>query len=550
MSETNGHTKEIFNERQERRGEPLSGGIMFLRWLSTAGEMLPPWWSVARDSQLRAFTKNSDHLSGAVYTLRDMMTAIPVKVMARDTSIKSHVRQANQLTEALMVRTESRGNTAATGWGQGYGAFVEDYHSQDNGGILAIEGPGRPDGPLTGAPTKLIHLDSSRCQRTGHREYPIIFTDTDGKRFKLHHTRVIAMASMASPIAEMYGVGMCAVSRCVNIAQNLMDIARYKQEKLGSRPWRGMLVAENATKTEVQTIANYLELAGEELDNRGQSIYAGLPVVGSKGPITLLDLASLPDGFNEMESTQLAMAVLSLAFGVDSRQFAFAMGVTGQTRADAEVQHAKMRGKGPGAIIQEVKRQFEAKVLPPHLYLEFDYQDDEQDEQQARIRETRAKTRTQDLKSGTVNVRVAREQMLEAGDLTEAQFIDLELRDGRLEDGSLIESLFFMNDRDIQALLSGIDPDTPDMATVEERLKLAYAQIHNAPTAGLKDKARMVAALLEKLKGDTQEAKEEARRLEEARTMMEINQPQQQPIEPEREGEDEPDESSTNNPES
>lgn len=518
--------KEIFNEREESRSDVYNGmGASFFRWATAAGEVVSPWWSPARDEQLRNFVKNSDHISGTVNTLRDMMTAIPVHVRAKDTSVKSHVRQANQFTDMLMNKTESRGNTASTGWGVGFGAFVDDFNTTDNGAIFALEGPGRPDKALTGSPTKLIHLDSLRCQRTGHREYPIIYNDRDGKRYKLHYTRVVVMSSMASSIQDMCGVGFCAVSRCINNGQVLTDIGRYKQEKLGSRPRRALIVAEGATTNEVKAIASSLELFNERMDNMGLTRYTLIPVVGSKGPLSLLDMASLPDGFDELQSTQLSIAAIALAFGVDMRQLAFSFGVAGSTKADAEVQHAKMQGKLPGYILEEVCRQFGAKVLPPHLYLEFDYQDDGQDQQQAEINKIRAEGRKLYLDTKTIDTRTARQQMVETGELDEAQYIDLELTDGRLEDGSPIEALFYLNDKDIQAALNGIDPDAPDLTLVKERLTLAWRVALNAPTSGLQDKGRMVARLLEKILGEVEEQEKIKREMEEARMIVQQGQP-------------------------
>lgn len=508
---TNGQVvKEIFNEREERQGEVYGGGLAFLRWAVQAGETVSAWWSELRDSQLRDFVKGSDHISGTVNTLRDMMTAIPPHVKAHDVTIKAHIKQANQMTETLMTKTESRGNTASTGWGFGFGAFVEDLHTQDNGAIFAIEGPGKADRELVGAPTRLIHLDAARCQRTGHREYPIIYSDINGKRYKLHHTRIVSMASMASPIQEMCGVGFSAVSRCINNGQVLTDIGRYKQEKLGSRPRRALIVAEGATQKEVDAIAAQLGLSSEAMNNMGLSRYSLIPVVGSKGPLSLLDLASLPDGFDELQSTQLSIAAIALAFGVDMRQLAFAFGVAGQTRADAEVQHLKMQGKGPGAILREIERQFNAKVLPPHLYFEFDYQDDGQDERQASINKLRAEGRNIYTSAKIIDTRTARQQMLETGELSEAQFTDLELKDGRLEDGSPLEALFYLNDRDTRLLLQGIDPDEPNQELVEDRLKIAYDVALNAPTANLKDKGRQVVALLKRLSGEAEDETPEA----------------------------------------
>ena len=147
-------TKEIFEEKDDL--DAYGGSVSFMNYMAGAGEIIPPWWSQARDIKLRVFTKDSDHLSGTVNTLRDMLVAIPFKVVPKDMSIKSHLKQSDVWTELLLDNTFSRGNLASSGWGIGYGAFVEDYHNQDNGAFFVIEGPGKPDGPIMGMPTKII----------------------------------------------------------------------------------------------------------------------------------------------------------------------------------------------------------------------------------------------------------------------------------------------------------------------------------------------------------------------------------------------------------
>lgn len=417
-------TKEIFPKNDD--SENLHGSLSFLNYLAGASDIIPPWWSVARDRALRAFWKDSDHLAGTVNTLRDMLVAIPFRVVASDGANRQQVDLANDFTQLLLRNSESRSNFSSTGWDSFFGAIIADYHTTDNGLFIAIEGPGNSDGPLTGMPTKLIHLDSLRCWRTSSREYPVIFTDVDGKRYRLHHTRVINIASMSSPDAEMYGVGFCAVSRCINITQNLIDMSRYKQEKLGSRPMRGILHVEGGGGREVKALDSLLEKYNVALDNQNLTRFAKLPIFGSTGALNLIDFASLPDGFNEMESTQLAMSVLALAFGVDTRQLSFAMGVSGQTKADAMVQHLKMRGKGPGVFLQQFTRQIEAKVLPEDLELEFDYQDDEQDRAAAEIRETKARGSEIYLRSGITTVELEQQKLLEAGDISQEQYDDLQ----------------------------------------------------------------------------------------------------------------------------
>jgi hypothetical protein len=513
-------SKEIFEEDKEA-ALPF-GGVSLVQFLAGASETIPLWWSQARDIALRNLSKDGDHISGTVNTLHDMLITVPFKVVARNTTIKAHIRQADESTHKLLENTESRSNLVGKGWGVGFGAFINDYHTQDNGGWLVVEGAGPANRPIIGEPTKLIHLDSGKVWRTGSREFPAIFTDFDGKRHTIHHSRVLNLTSNPSSILEMYGVGHCAVSRSINAAQNLMDIANYKLEKLGSRPKRAIM-AINTTgqqRRAVQAVKNALAKADAAMDNVGLTRYGQIPIVGINGEITLLDLASLPDGFNETESTQLGIFVLALAFGVDVRQLGFALGVSGQTKADAEVQHLKMRGKGPGTVFQETERLINAKFLPPHLKLVFDWQDDAQDKLQADIQETRSKTRKSNLETGATTVRVERENMVRNNEITQQQFTELELNEGRLSDGTSILALFESPDRRIRALLDlgiddPLDTEMNEPEVILPEIKAAIADVQEQILRGrdLERSRQALAALeaLEKLYAKPEEVSEAVR---------------------------------------
>ena len=197
---------------QSDTAKPESGGVFTVNWMAKAGAYLPAWWSPKRDKQLRKFWKKSDHLSGAIYAMESKMTAIPRRVVARDQSVKEHIEQAKYMTEVV-----EKGAQFGEGWEVFFGRFVEDLLTQDNGVFGEIIGDGPKSGPVIGAPISVAHLDSDRCTRTGNIDYPVVFRDTDGKKYKLHYSRVMFMSQMSSPIKEMYGVGFCAVSRAVNV---------------------------------------------------------------------------------------------------------------------------------------------------------------------------------------------------------------------------------------------------------------------------------------------------------------------------------------------
>jgi len=437
-----------------------TGNIGLVRWMSRSGLYVPPWWSFARDRKLRKFWKDSDHLAGAVYTMQSKMVSIPFRVVAKNTSNKDHVIDSEKWQDRLLNSSQF-----GEGWDSFYKLWLEDLLTQDNGAFAEVIGPGRKDGPITGMPYSVAHLDSNLCQRTGNPEYPVIYNARAGNRYKLHYTRVMYAAQMPSPIEDMYGVGFCGVSRCINIAQNLVDIVRYKQEKLGSRPHRAIVITKGGLDPEDIKIA--FQAAEASMDAQGLSRYSKVVVAGSStmkdAALEMHELSKLPDGFDEETSIVLGMATIALAFGIDAREL-FPAVTSAASKADALLQHMKQRRKGPGEIMNATSRRFNLKYLPPHLMMEFDYQDDAQDRQAAEIQKVRADSRVQDVGSGVVNTHINREIMLDHGEITRNQFARLELEDGRLMDGTSVLTLFWSDDPLVSKYL---DLETDDPLDIE-----------------------------------------------------------------------------------
>jgi hypothetical protein len=191
---------------------------------------------------------------------------------------------------------------------------------------------------------------------------------------------------------------------------------------------------------------------------------SSLPEAG----MDLIDMASVPDGFDQETDFNLGIAVLALGFGMDARELAPAL-VSGATRADALLQHLKQRGKGPGQIIQTTEQLFDFRVLPPYLQMLFDYQDDEQDRQAAETKEVRSRRWRTAVDSNVLDTRTSRQQMVEVGDLDRAQYERLEMEDGRLPDGTSVLGLFASKDPEIRGYLRlglpdfnpfDVDPET------------------------------------------------------------------------------------------
>jgi hypothetical protein len=190
------------------------------------------------------------------------------------------------------------------------------------------------------------------------------------------------------------------------------------------------------------------------------------------------------------------MFAIALAAGIPPRDL-WPASTTGATRADAETQHvsgsagyqaildlfAFLIGGSPFGSRQNLR----GKFLPRSLKLVFDF-----------------------IADGVVNIRVAREQAFSDGDLTQGQFEELELSDGRLADGTSVLNLFLTTDPGMQRLLSISTPNPLDvdanrentpfiLEQIKDALLLANMQALNAPTSRLKQQAKQAARALTEL---------------------------------------------------
>ncbi|NPU89990.1 MAG: hypothetical protein HPY87_08960 [Fervidobacterium sp.] len=440
--------KIIDNTVQENVRAENEFGLSFITFLSKAADIVAPWWSPRRDKELREFYRSVDHLCGAVFTTTTKISSIPFKIVPNDFSIKSHVRIADQYTKFLYDVAQF-----GDGWINFISRVVEDLYCQDNGAFIEIIGEGDKSQEIQGMPLSVAHLDSAHCIRTGDPIYPVIY-EYNGQKHKLHFSRVIYMSQMPSPDVDMNGVGICAISRALYSAQNLLDMAVYKQEKLGSRPNRRLIITKGGLDPE--DIQTAIRLAEENMSSSGLTRYSKTIGIGDRNlqdpSVEVVDLTSM-DGFDEENSTIFAMIVIATAFGLDPKEL-FPYQMSGATKADSVIQHMKQRGRSLGQTLYMLETGFTNKFLPPFLHMEFDYQDDAEDRQVADINNVRATTRQFNINNSVTDVRTERELMLLHGEISREQFVQLELNDGRLDDGTSVEVLFYSDDKDYSEWLA------------------------------------------------------------------------------------------------
>lgn len=501
---------------QARARREDQGGFALLNFLVQGASLIAPWWSKRRDMELYEFVPKVPHLIGSFYTLASKLSAVPFRIEPRDPAVKAHRDLAEQFQGVLEEESE---------FGQGWEGFMVpslfDLWSQDNGWFGEVIGEGSKDGPIRGPAVGLAHLDSYRCQRTGNAEFPVVYTGMDGRPYKLHRSRVIYGSQMPSPREEMFGVGYCWASRCLDVAQNLLDIMTFKQEKLGSRPARRLMITQGGLDPD--TLQSAFKQAEETMTGQGLTRYSKNVIAGDgmmpEANVVSIDLAGLPDGFDEQQSVTLGMFTIALTGAVPPR-WLWPASETGATKADAMYQHVAGLTGGPGATLKLIatalggsergKLSTAGKFLPPTLKMVFDFQDDEEDRTQAEIRRTRAEQREKDLADEVITIRVAREQAVESGDITQAQFEMMELEDGRLEDGSQTLDLFYSRDPQIAGMLTldaqyedALDVEANDQAAmqaaIEKQIRLCRQVVMIGPNASIKQKARQCQAALEAL---------------------------------------------------
>lgn len=351
-----------------------------------------PDWSIypaRRDAMLRKFWKKEAHLAGTIYARNAKIRALPFKIKGDQPRIQKRFQDL----------------LGTANWGAGaadlFGRIQLDLDTQDNGAFVELIGAGRPDRPLVGPVLQIANLDAARCWRTFDPDFPVLYVNPyTGEFHKLHSTRVLTLSSCPQPDELARGIGYCGVSRALMLAQTMRDINIYKREKVSGRFKRAIGWGSGFTPKGFDAA---VEQADEQNDAKGFTRFAQIPFVFSarEASLNLLDLASLPDGYDSQTETTLYMYSLALAFGMDAREI-WPATASGATKADASIQHLKAQTKGWGDLISTIEHAFNWNVFPEGTELEFEDQDGEREQQEAQTHQLRIQNEDFLVKNGTL----------------------------------------------------------------------------------------------------------------------------------------------------
>lgn len=412
---------------------------------------IPPWsiYPQVRDSFLRIYSKQEPIMAGALYTF-----------VSRIKTLRWNIANGGRNTKKYYQRL-----FAEADGGRGFGEFIEkvvaDLLTQDNGAFIELVGAGDEDKPLVGRVTEIWHLDSAQCWRTFDPEFPVIYQNPLDNTYKrIHKTRIIMLSSNPQPYERGRSVGFCAVSRAFRMMQAMKNIQIYKDEKVSGRFKRGLIYGNGLTPKTFRQAMMENEQAAE---NTGFTVYNEIPVLLSQQPdmkLTMLDLASLPDGFEYEKEINIYVYILALCFATDAREF-WPATASGATKADATVQHMKAQGKGIGDVIHTLETAFNWQIMPGNgeSSFEYDYTDDEQDKLKAELDGIKAANIALFQSNGWIDQFEGRALAISEGLIDPKALITVEYPDAADDSGPLDTQLTGEN-----AIIADVPPPEPTQA--------------------------------------------------------------------------------------
>jgi hypothetical protein len=301
---------------------------------------------------------------------------------------------------------------------------AQDLLVMDNGAFIELLRP--PEANPTAAVDGIAHLDSQRCERTGNIEKPVIYhrsaqSKKNTKKIALNWWEVLPMSDMPSPREDLNGLGYCAVSRVLRAAQILRDIGIFKRQKLGGKRLPGILFAQGIRRSALKAA---LQESIEEQRSLGDTLYSSPVIVAQPDPgsplnVELVELAGLPDGYDEDTTMKWYIATLATGFGTDYTEFAPLPGGGLGTATQSTEMAARSRGKGPGVILQQLEFGINWYVLPESTTFQFASTDPMAERERVLLKKERAQERALRIQSAEITPQQALALAVEEGDAPE-----------------------------------------------------------------------------------------------------------------------------------
>lgn len=351
--------------KQPRFGakDPSSFLGFFTTWAQQAEDEAPLYNkdSRVRDAWLRKFVKKEPNLLGILSSVVDIDKNRGWRMVGGRNQVLRYTSMLHNFEVA----------PGLYGWRPAISFLSESFWSTDMGALTEI-GRDEENGPVRA----LFTVDPARCRLTGETNLPLeYFPKKSGGVQKWTPDDYIRISSMISTEEDYNGLGYCAISRCVELAQLMLAVYMHDKEQLGAKAPRGLLLLKGITSRNWTTA---MESRTAEMKSKGYEYFGPLAVLASmnaSADAKLIALSQLPVSFNMRDWMDMIIFGYALCFKYDASEFyPVQFGAMGRG-TETEIQHEKATGKGrlDFALGYQEQLQF---VLPKALQYQFDQRDE------------------------------------------------------------------------------------------------------------------------------------------------------------------------------
>lgn len=275
---------------------------------------LPAEWSHHRDAILRSTVRREGLWATAVRRAISQATT-------RAWEVKGEQHETVRKFHQLFLAANTTGYTnKKTPWGKGWDYYLEQhlrsYTLTSNGAFTEVVWQG---GKVIG----FIHLDPSRCTRTGDMQIPVIYTDTHGRQHELAEHQVFMMADMTSESITENGLGLCAAERAYDEIRAYAAIQLKRYERVTGRSPDVIDLVGGVSNSQLKRIVE----RGEQKADEAQYVHhMGHLIAGINNDTPLshvpIRVAGLPDDYNTMPDFEMAIYRYAAALDVDPQDIA------------------------------------------------------------------------------------------------------------------------------------------------------------------------------------------------------------------------------------
>lgn len=359
----------------------INTGAFFAQ--TVRGPILPPYGTKDRDRQLRLMYRNEYNtlIQGTVSAIVKKFVTTPWVVKGDSKTLVYYAdSQGRQRTMPAVEHYQLVFQNAqfGAGWEVFASRLLEDFFTQDFGGVMELIGPGEPIGPIAGPISGVAQLDAGRSYITGNPYYPIMyFSLISGSLHRMHVSRIARFVDSPSPDERYFGIGLCAMSRAVAVASRQAYMQRYIETRVDDKPAPGIMTFQGLTEKQRETAfaAYSRQQQNDDLSPFGKTLFLTSVNIDNPIKVETTPFAVTPEKFDWVAYNSLDVDAVALAFGIDRQELWELAGRGLGSGAQSQILAEKARGKMLGFLYQNCERLFNRRILPDEFEFEFERRD-------------------------------------------------------------------------------------------------------------------------------------------------------------------------------